>query len=108
VRHCGRTSPYDPHYPYSLQVHVNTEGQIPDAPPDAYWKPGAGGHCLYVIPSMDLVAFKMGGRDDQYDPADTGLAPSPRASQGAKGSAITVDQQVAIWETLRQVVAAFR
>ncbi|HTM48388.1 MAG TPA: DUF5060 domain-containing protein [Bryobacteraceae bacterium] len=76
VEACGRTSPFNPHYPYSLQFHVNTDGQIPDAPRDAYWKPGAGGHCLYIVPSMDLVAFKMGGRDDQYETADTGLPPS--------------------------------
>jgi len=109
VRHCGRASPYNPHYQYSLQFHVNTDGQIPDVPLDAYWKPGAGGHCLYIIPSLDLVVFKMGGRNDQYDPADTGLTPSPMASRaGPKGPPISVDPQIAIWETLRQVVAASR
>ncbi len=109
VKHCGRTSPYNPHFPYSLQFHVNTDGQLPDVPRDAFWKPGSGGHCLYVIPSLDLVVFKMGGRDGQYDPADTGLAPSPMASRAAPpGAPISVDPNLAVRETLRRTVAAFR
>jgi CubicO group peptidase (beta-lactamase class C family) len=76
IRHASQESPYNPHYPYSLQFNVNTRGDFPDLPRDAYWKSGSGGHCLYVIPSLDLVIWKLGGRDGQYDGRDTGL-PEP-------------------------------
>jgi CubicO group peptidase (beta-lactamase class C family) len=73
VRHCGRTSPYNPHYPHSLNFEVNEKGQFPEVPRDAYWKAGAGGYCIYVVPSLDMVVYKMGGNEGQYDPALTGL-----------------------------------
>ncbi|WP_316435062.1 hypothetical protein, partial [Escherichia coli] len=41
VRHCGRSSPYNPHYPHSLNFEVNEKRQVPEAPTDAYWKAGA-------------------------------------------------------------------
>ncbi len=28
---------------------------------------------MYVVPSLDLVIYKMGGHERQYDPALTGL-----------------------------------
>jgi CubicO group peptidase (beta-lactamase class C family) len=66
VKLCSTASPYNPHYPYSLQFDVNAAGQVARAPRDAYWKTGSGGHCLYIVPSMKLVVWKLGGRDDQY------------------------------------------
>lgn len=69
-------SPYNPHYPYSLQFNVNTDGQETGIPCDAFWKIGSGGHCLYVVPSLNLVIWKLGGRDDQYNTSNTGL-PEP-------------------------------
>jgi CubicO group peptidase (beta-lactamase class C family) len=77
VLHCGRISPYNPHSPYSLQFDVNTGAQIPGVPRDAFWKHGSGGHTLGIVPSLDLVVWKLGGRDGQYSPNDTGLKPSP-------------------------------
>ena len=82
VRHCRRPSPYNPHSSYSLQFNVNGRGEWPKVPSDAFWKTGSGGFCLYMIPSLDLVVFKMGGRDDQYDPANTGLEPALGAPAG--------------------------
>lgn len=76
VRQCGRRSRYNPHYPYSLQFNVNAEGTA-RAPREAFWKMGSGGHCLYVVPSLDLVVYKLGGRDEQYSRANTGLEPPP-------------------------------
>jgi len=73
VNACGRKSPYNPHYPYSLQFNVNTDGDIPEYPRDAFWKSGSGAHMLYVVPSLDLVVWKLAGRDGQYQPADTGM-----------------------------------
>ena len=39
-------------------------------------KTGSGGHCIYVVPSLDLVVWKLGGRDGQYSEGDTGI-PQP-------------------------------
>jgi CubicO group peptidase (beta-lactamase class C family) len=77
VRQCGRTSHYNPHAPYSLQFDVNTGGQLDGVPRDAFWKSGSGGHGVYVVPSLDLVAVKLGGRDGQYLEPDTGLPEPP-------------------------------
>jgi CubicO group peptidase (beta-lactamase class C family) len=76
IRHASKASPYNPHYSYSLQFNVNTRGDFEKIPRDAYWKSGSGGHCLYIIPSLDLIIWKLGGRDGQYDGRDTGL-PEP-------------------------------
>ncbi|MCK5463556.1 MAG: serine hydrolase, partial [Bacteroidales bacterium] len=66
IRSASKVSPYNPHYPYSLQFNVNSHGDISGLPRDAYWKIGSGGHCLYIVPSLDLIVWKMGGRDGQY------------------------------------------
>ncbi|HEY3838022.1 MAG TPA: serine hydrolase [Bryobacteraceae bacterium] len=73
VAKCGRLSPYNPHYPHSFNFVVNGDGHIPDVPRDAYFKAGAGGYCMYVVPSLDMVIYKMGGNEKQYDPALTHL-----------------------------------
>ena len=76
VSHASKESPYNPHFPYSLQFNVNTGGQARSIPRDAYWKSGSGGHCLYVVPSLDLIVWKLGGRDAQYRAEET-LLPQP-------------------------------
>ncbi len=84
IQSASKASPYNPHYPYSLQFNVNSTGEIKKLPKDAYWKVGSGGHCLYVVPSLDLVVWKLGGRDGQYSINDTGLPepnPLPNAEQ---------------------------
>lgn len=73
VKHCSQPSPYNPHYPYSLEFEVNADGHVTGAPRDAYWKSGAGGFSVYVVPSLDLVIYKMGGNEGQYNPKLTGL-----------------------------------
>lgn len=70
---CSRPSPYDPHAPFSLQFEVNEDGHVAGAPHDAYFKSGAGGFGIYVIPSLDMVIYKMAGSTSQYDPANTGM-----------------------------------
>lgn len=81
VQKATTASPYNPHYPYSLQFNVNTNGEISELPRDAFWKAGSGGHCLYVVPSLDLIVWKLGGRDGQYSMNDTGLPePEPLAN----------------------------
>jgi CubicO group peptidase (beta-lactamase class C family) len=66
VAQCGRPSRYNPHYPETLTFENNSDGRIAGVPRDAFWKAGSGGHCFYVIPSLDLAVWKLGGRDDQY------------------------------------------
>jgi CubicO group peptidase (beta-lactamase class C family) len=107
VRLCARQSSYNPHYPYSLQFNVNTGGDIPELPRDAFWKFGSGGHALYVVPSLDLVVWKLGGRDDQYSPANTGLARSPAPQQQVAARSewkATVDNDTALRKTLQMVI----
>jgi CubicO group peptidase (beta-lactamase class C family) len=70
---CSHPSPYDPHAPFSLMFEVNADRHVIGAPPDAFFKSGAGGFGIYVIPSLDMVIYKMAGSTAQYDPANTGL-----------------------------------
>ena len=64
----------NPHSPFSLQFEVNTDGHVAGAPRDAFFKSGAGGFGLYVIPSLDMVIYKMSSLNEEtYDPAGTGL-----------------------------------
>jgi CubicO group peptidase (beta-lactamase class C family) len=70
---CGRPSPYNPHSPMSLMFEVNADGHVFGAPRDAFFKSGAGGSAIYVVPSLDLVIYKMSASDAQLDPELTGL-----------------------------------
>jgi CubicO group peptidase (beta-lactamase class C family) len=71
---CQQSLPYNPHFPFSLQFEHNQAGQILGAPRDAFYKTGAGGFCLYIVPSLDLVIYKMGGKDGQWSPDLTRLS----------------------------------
>jgi CubicO group peptidase (beta-lactamase class C family) len=78
---------YNPHFPYSLQFNVNSGGEVASLPRDAFWKTGSGGNAFYIVPSLDLIVWKLGGRDGQYATRDTGfpeLPPLPGASQPIK------------------------
>jgi CubicO group peptidase (beta-lactamase class C family) len=70
---CNKPSPFNPHSPYTLMFEQNSDGHIAGAPRDAFFKSGAGGFGLMVVPSLDIVIYKMGGKDNQYDPSLTGL-----------------------------------
>lgn len=76
---CHQPSPFNPHTPFSLQFEHNADGHVAGAPADAFYKSGAGGFGIFIVPSLDLVIYKMGGSDGQYDPALTGL-PQPEQS----------------------------
>ncbi len=73
ARLCGRSVKYNPHYTHSFNFNVNDDGHLEGVPKDAFWKGGSGGYAIYVVPSLDLVIYKMGGREEQYDPALTRL-----------------------------------
>ncbi len=109
VRHCRSSSPFNPHFPYSLQFNVNTNGEVPELPRDAVWKSGSGGHVLYVVPSQQLVIWKLGGRTGQYSPADTGLTRSPAPPEQVArrdGWQANIDQESAVTGTLKLVLDA--
>ena len=48
---------------------MNEDGHVTGAPRDAFWKGGSGGYSIYVVPSLDMVIYKMGGTEGQYDPS---------------------------------------
>jgi len=107
VRHCSRQSPYNPHTPYSLQFDVNSDGHLANVPLDAFWKTGSGGHAFFVIPSLDLVIWKLGGRDSQYQQNNTGV-PMPAASvqAGKERANWTPTGQLDLIRLLRKVLEA--
>jgi CubicO group peptidase (beta-lactamase class C family) len=69
----GKPSPYDPHSPMGFMFEQNADGHVFGAPRDAYFKSGAGGSGIYVVPSLDLVMYKMAASDAQLNPDLTGL-----------------------------------
>lgn len=73
---CNKPSLYNPHCPFSLQFEHNSDGHVAGAPRDAFYKSGAGGFGIFVVPSLDLVIYKLGGNDRQYDPGLTGIPQS--------------------------------
>ncbi len=73
VEACGKPNPYQKHAPFSLMFEINADGHVAGAPKDAFFKSGAGGFGVCVIPSLDMVIYKMSGDDPQYDPARTGI-----------------------------------
>ena len=79
---CRRTS-LRTHCPFTLQFEHNADGHVAGAPRDAFYKSGAGGFDIFVVPSLDLVIYKLGGKDSQYDPALTGL-PQPFQYDGSR------------------------
>jgi CubicO group peptidase (beta-lactamase class C family) len=67
VEACGKPSPDNRHSPFGLMFEVNADGHVAGAPRDAYFKSGGGGFGVMVVPSLDLVIYKMAGSDAQYD-----------------------------------------
>jgi CubicO group peptidase (beta-lactamase class C family) len=111
----SKPSPYNPHTPYSLQFEPNADGHVPGAPRDAFFKSGAGGFGICVIPSLDLVIWKMGGSDGQYGWSPQSFADSfhydgsrdawkPHASNQFTDEPIGTD--AALRRTIEMVVAA--
>ncbi|HEX4796422.1 MAG TPA: serine hydrolase [Humisphaera sp.] len=80
---CNKPSPFNPHSPFSLQFENDSDRHVVGAPADAYYKSGAGGFGIFIVPSLDIVLYKLGGRDNQYDPALTGI-PQPFTYDGSR------------------------
>ena len=115
VELCSKPSPYDPHAPYSLQFTVNTDGHVAGAPRDAFFKSGAGGFGIYIVPSLDLVIWKIGGSERQYDwtapglPKNTGYDGSRDKWQPHAGDQFhdpPIDVDTGVRRTLEMTVAA--
>ena len=70
---CSKPTKWNAHAPFSLMFENNADGHVAGAPKDAFFKSGGGGFGVIVIPSLDMVIYKMAGDDSQYDPARTGL-----------------------------------
>ncbi len=108
ARMCGRMVKYNPHYQHSFNFNVNENSNLADVPRDAFWKGGSGGYAIYVVPSLDLVVYKLGGNEGQYDPALTRL-PVKYTYDGSRanwkpGEPKTIGD--ATGKTLQMVVAA--
>ncbi len=69
----SKPSPYNPHSPMGFMFEQNADGHVFGAPRDAYFKSGAGGSGIYVVPSLDMVIYKMSATDGQLNPELTGL-----------------------------------
>ena len=80
---CNKPSPWNPHTPFSLQFENNSDGHVAGAPRDAFYKSGAGGFGIFIVPSLDLVIYKLGGGDGQYNPDFTGI-PDPFVYDGSR------------------------
>lgn len=108
VKMCGRSVKYNPHYTHSFNFNVNDDGHVADVPKDAFWKAGSGGYSIYVVPSLDLVVYKLGGTESQYDPALTHL-PVRYKYDGSRDGWKAADPKLAgdaTSKTLQMVVAA--
>jgi CubicO group peptidase (beta-lactamase class C family) len=80
---CNRSSPFNPHTPFTLQFEHNADGHVAGAPRDAFYKSGAGGFGIFIVPSLDLVIYKMGGNHGQYEPSLTGV-PQPATTDHSR------------------------
>jgi CubicO group peptidase (beta-lactamase class C family) len=79
---CNQPSPFNPHCPFTLQFEHNADGHVAGAPRDAFYKSGAGGFGIFIVPSLDLVIYKLGGNNGQYDPSFTSIPqPAPDTSR---------------------------
>lgn len=83
VAMCNKPSKYNPHTPFTLMFEQNSDGHVVGAARDAFYKSGAGGFGIFVVPSLDLVIYKLGGRDNQYDPTLTSV-PQPTVTDHSR------------------------
>jgi CubicO group peptidase (beta-lactamase class C family) len=100
-------TPSDPHYAYSLQFELNSDGEALAAPRDAYWKHGYGAFAFAVVPSLDLIIWKMGGPDNQYRENATGL-PEVNPGPERSGWKRAVEEDAAADHMLEMVVEAVK
>jgi len=65
---------------------------------------------IYVVPSLDLVVWKLAGRDGQYSEADTGVKLDPAieaaAAAARSGWMATIGEHEGQRQVLAKVIAA--
>ena len=106
IRIASKRIKYNTHYPYSLQFNVNGDGHM-QAPRDAYYKSGAGGFSWYVVPSLDLIAYKIAGVDADYDPSISRLP--VRYKYDGSRDGVAIDRKIqseSVEKTLEKLVDA--
>jgi CubicO group peptidase (beta-lactamase class C family) len=86
---CKTPSPFNPHSPYSLQFEINEDRHVAGAPQDSFFKSGAGGFCVYAVPSLDLAVYKM---------SSIGLPEASRYDLGFSGKAENTDASRDNWK----------
>jgi CubicO group peptidase (beta-lactamase class C family) len=84
VEACGKPTSYQKHAPMSLMWEINADGHVAGAPKDTFFKSGGGGFGVVVIPSLDMVIYKMAGDDRQYDPALTHIPQDYKYYDGSR------------------------
>ncbi len=107
ARQCAHKSAYNTSYPYSMQFAQNADGMVPKVPRDMFFKQGAGGHVLWIVPSLDLVVWRLAGRNDQYDQDNTGAplsAESLKGDETRKDFKPTLNRGTAETEIIQKVV----
>lgn len=106
-REATRPSPYNPHYSgFGLLFQLNSADEALPVPSDAFWMRGSGGHAISVVPSLNWVVWKMGGRNDQFDERNNGLPELHPFTATRPPWKPAVDEAVAAKRTLEMVVAA--
>lgn len=84
VEACGKPSRYQKHAPMSLMWEINADGHVAGAPRDTFFKSGGGGFGIVVIPSLDVVIYKMAGDDRQYNPSLTHIPQDYKYYDGSR------------------------
>ena len=81
-----------------------------------FGKVGREVFCLYVVPSLDLVIYKLGGKDGQYDEKLTRIPQPPPTSDRTNWQPIpgtgfnegSLAGNNGLWRVLEMVCAAVR
>jgi CubicO group peptidase (beta-lactamase class C family) len=84
VEACGKPTSYQKNAPMSLMWEINADGHVAGAPRDTFFKSGGGGFGVVVIPSLDMVIYKMAGDDRQYNPSLTHIPQDYKYYDGSR------------------------
>jgi CubicO group peptidase (beta-lactamase class C family) len=84
VEACGKPTSYQKNAPMSLMWEINADGHVAGAPKDMFFKSGGGGFGVVVIPSLDMVIYKMAGDDRQYNPSLTHIPQDYKYYDGSR------------------------
>ena len=110
VRQCGRKSAYNPHYPYSLQFNVNTDGRFPTLPRDMYPTSRAPGvMCSGLSLRWTWWFGDWRGAMTSHDEANTGVPLRPeilKAAESRRDWKSTMSRSAAEQQIIAKVIEA--